>query len=167
MGGKPCGTVRNNACACSVVKQEQSEDAMYLHCNFEELTALASTAERVLVAHGSGELSVAAPSRALADLEALAPRLAGEISIPTLHAQRSVQRALELALEESRVRMDNMILELHPAAEDAIAAYFEYAHILAVLERIARMGAEMTMLIEVMTGRPVDDEIARTFSFPD
>jgi len=149
------------------VKQEQSEDAMYLHCNFEELTALASTAERVLVAHGSGELSVAAPSRALADLEALAPRLAGEISIPTLHAQRSVQRALELALEESRVRMDNMILELHPAAEDAVAAYFEYAHILAVLERIARMGAEMTMLIEVMTGRPVDDEIARTFSFPD
>jgi hypothetical protein len=149
------------------VKQEQSEDAMYLHCSFEELTALASTAERVLAAHGSGELSVAAPPRALADLEALAPRLAGEISIPTLHVQRSVQRALELALEETRARMDAMILEYHPAAEDAIAAYFDYAHILSVLERVTRMGAEMTMLIEVMTGRPVDDETARSFSFPD
>ncbi len=140
---------------------------MNLHCNFEELTALASTAERVLLAHGSGGASVAAPPLALADLEALAPRLAGEISIQTLSAQRSVQRALALALEETRARMDVLILDQHPAAEDAVAAYFEYAHILAVLERTRRIGTEMTMLIELMTGRAPDEEIARSFAFPD
>lgn len=140
---------------------------MNLHCNFEELTALASTAERVLIAHGAGEVPVAAPPRALADLEALAPRLAGEISITTLYAQRSVQRALELALEDTRARLDALVLDQHPAAEDAVAAYFEYAHILAVLDRTRRIGAEMSVLIELMTGRAPDDDTARSFAFPD
>jgi hypothetical protein len=140
---------------------------MNLHCNFEELTALASTAERVLLAHGHGDVSVAAPPLALADLEALAPRLAGEIAIPTLHAQRSVQRALEFALDELRARMDFLILQQHAAAEDAVGAYFDYAHVLAVLDRTRRIGGEMTMLIELMTGRPPDQDTARSFSFPD
>lgn len=140
---------------------------MNLHCNFEELTALASTAERVLSMHGATEASVAAPPRALADLEALAPRLSGEISITTLHAQRSVQRALELALEDTRARMDMLVLDQHPAAEDTVAAYFEYAHILAVLDRTRRIGTEMSVLIELMTGRGPDDATAGSFAFPD
>lgn len=140
---------------------------MNLHCNFEELTALASTAERVLMAHGAAETAVVAPPRALADLEALAPRIAGEIAIPTLYAQRSVQRALEFVLEEARARMDAIVLEQHPAAEDAVGAYFEYGHILAILDRTRRIGLEMSILIELMTGNPPDDEIARSFSFPD
>ena len=140
---------------------------MNLHCNFEELTALASTAERVLMAHGAVEIAVAAPPRALADLEALAPRIAGEISIPTLHAQRSVQRALEFVLEEARARMDSIILDQHPGAEDSVAAYFEYGHILAILERTRRIGHEMSLLIELMTGNPADDDSARSFSVPD
>ena len=139
---------------------------MILHCNFEELTALAATMERVIVAHG-GDVPVAAPPRALADLEALAPRLSGEISITTLHAQRSVERALQLALEETRIRMDLVILDEHPAAEDSVAAYFDYAHVLTVLDRARRIGGEMSMLIEVVTGRSPNEEDARTFSFPD
>ena len=56
---------------------------MILHCNFEELAALNAAAARVLersaVAHG-----VVAPAEPLEELEALLPRLAGDLSIESL-----------------------------------------------------------------------------------
>jgi hypothetical protein len=139
---------------------------MILHCNYEELTALASAAERVL-SDMAGDGMVVAPPRAFGDLEALLPRVTGDVSLTTLDEQRSVQRALELVLEQSHVRMNGYVLDQHPAAEHALNAYFEYAYVLAILDRTRRIGAEMTMLIELMTGRAPDDETARTLSFPD
>lgn len=140
---------------------------MNLHCDYEELTALASAGERVLAGMATAEAAVAAPPRALGDLEILLPRLTGDVSLTTLAEQRSVQRALELVAEQAHVRMDAFVLDQHPAAEHALNAYFEYAYVLAVLERVRRMGAEMTMLIELMTGRAPDDETASSLSFPD
>lgn len=140
---------------------------MILHCNFEELTALASAGQRVLEDIGTAGGAVAAPPRALDDLEALLPRLTGDVSVATLEEQRSVQRALELVLEQSHARMDRYVLDQHPAAEHALNAYFEYAYVLAVRDRARRIGAQMITLIELMTGRAPDEESARSLSFPD
>lgn len=138
---------------------------MILHCSFEELTALNAAAERVLEAAGSG--SVAAPPESLADIEALLLRLTGNISIDSLEDQASVQRAVEVLVQDARNRTDATILEEHPAAENAIRAYFEFAHMLTVLQRLRHMGDEMRALVELITGRPHTDEVARRFAFED
>ena len=138
---------------------------MILHCAFEELTAIAAAIERVRHASGSG--GVAAPPAVMPDLDALAPRLTGDLEIETIEEQQSVQRALEFLRVDTRDVTDAAILDQHPAAEDAVLAYFEYAHILTVLDRIRHIGDEMRALIDLMTGgAPTDDE-AREFSFED
>ncbi|MCI0432322.1 MAG: hypothetical protein L0271_01545, partial [Gemmatimonadetes bacterium] len=130
---------------------------MILHCTFEELAAIDAAIERVR--HPSGTGGVAAPPAVLPDLEALAPRLIGDLAIETLDDQQSVQRALEFLVADTRERTDSFILDQHPAAEDAVLAYFEYAHILTVLGKIRHIGGEMRAIIELMTGRaPKDDE---------
>jgi hypothetical protein len=102
----------------------------------------------------------------LADLEQLLPRLTGDLEIVTLDEQRSVRRALRFLLADLSLRMDEAIVDQHPAAEDAVLAYFDYAHVRATLARIERMGAEMEAIIELATGRPADDTDSGTFSFP-
>jgi len=137
---------------------------MILHCAYEELMAIDTGIERILEAGRGG---VAAPPDVLPDLESLAPRLTGDLSIDTLEDQVSVQRALEFLLAEARGRTDEFILDESPAAESAIRSYFEYAHVLVVLDRIRLMGNEMRALIELMTGQPPTDEAARRFAFDD
>ena len=66
---------------------------MILYCTFEELSALAAGAHRVLSEADDAHVVVAAPPQIVADLEALTPRLTGDISITTLAEQRSVARA--------------------------------------------------------------------------
>jgi hypothetical protein len=138
---------------------------MILHCSYEELTALDAAIERVLDAAGRG--GVAAPPEVLPDIEALAPRLVGDISIDTLDDQASLQRAVEYLLGDARSRTDSFIIDEHPAAESAIRSYFEYAHVLTVLQRLRVIGEEMRALVELMTGRPHTDEANRRFAFED
>jgi hypothetical protein len=138
---------------------------MILHCSFEELSALDAATERVLEAAGSGES--AASREILDDLEALAPRLDGDFSLDSLADQESVERAIRFLLEDTRARTDEFILQEHAAAESAIRAYFEYANVLTVFDRIRLLGAEMRALIELMTGSPPTDEAARSVSFED
>jgi hypothetical protein len=138
---------------------------MILLCTFEELSVMSAAAERVLVAAGTG--GVAAPPQVITDIEALAPLLTGDIGVESLAEVSAIQRATHYLLDEARERADALIIEEHPAAEQAVAAYFEYAHILTFLHRTNRISAQMTALIELMTGTPPTEESARQVSFPD
>ena len=140
---------------------------MILHCTFEELSALSAGAERVLAEAGSGATVVVAPPEVIADVEALLPRLAGDLSLTTLAEQQSIARAVTYIVAELKQRMDVAIVEEHAASEYAVGAYFDYAHALTVQDRVVRQGAEMSAIIEVMTGRAPTSEVARTFEFPD
>jgi hypothetical protein len=138
-----------------------------LHCTFEELSAISAGAERVLAEAGSGATVVVAPPEIVADVEALLPRLIGDLSLSTLTEQQSIARAITYIVAEAKQRMDGAILEEHAAGEFAVGAYFDYAHALTVQDRVVRLGAEMSALIELMTGRPPTIESAREFTFPD
>ncbi len=140
---------------------------MILHCTFEELAALSAGAERVLTEASGAGLAVAAPPEVVADLEALGPRLTGDLSIVTLADARSISRAAAYVLTDLKARMDSHILLEHPASERTVQAYFEYAHVLSVEDRLRRIADQMSALIELMTGAPPDEQSARTMAFPD
>jgi hypothetical protein len=139
---------------------------MILHCNYEELGALRQGAD-VLLGHGRGEGSpVAAPPEGRAEVEALLPRLTGDLTIQTLAEQRRVAWAVATIVERLKEEMDLFIILAHPADESAVTSYFLYGHALAVLARVTEMGQEMEALIEVVTGSPPTREAAETFLFP-
>lgn len=140
---------------------------MILHCTFEELSAMSAAAERVLAEAGSGATVVVAPPEIVADVEALLPLLSGDITLTTLAEQQSIARAVTYMVAELKQRMDAAVLEEHAASEYAVGAYFDYAHALTVQDRVMRVGAEMSAIIELMTGRAPTSESARTFEFPD
>jgi hypothetical protein len=140
---------------------------MILHCNFEELGALRKGAHGLL-AHGSGVASpVAAPPEGWEEVQALLPRLSGDLTLETLADQRRIMKAVAAIVDALRNEMDASVISAHPADETAVSAYFLYAHALSVLHRVVDLGQEMEALIEVITGGPVTDEIAATFRFPD
>lgn len=139
---------------------------MILHCTFEELTALRHGASRVLEGMESG--NVAAPPEAVAEIEALLDRLNGDLSVTTLAEAESLLRAVEAIYVDADERLDEEILRWqNPSAEESVVAYFDYAYILAVRDRLRRMCAQMRAMIEVMTGRPPTEETARSVTFPD
>lgn len=140
---------------------------MILFLSFEELAALSATAEVVLADHQPPGHGVAAPTRLFADIESFAQSLDGDLVLSNLDEQRCMQRVIEHLRQEARARMDTAVLELHPAAEAAVAAYFNYAHVLTVERRICGIGEEMTALIRLLTSDDPDSETARRFSFPE
>ncbi|HEX2202975.1 MAG TPA: hypothetical protein VHG91_06745 [Longimicrobium sp.] len=125
---------------------------MILHCNFEELRALASAGE-VLVAEAHARTGgVAAPPEGVVMVEHLIPRLTGDMSIETLEDQRRVQGAVTVLVDDLRRRMDHQIIETTPGNEEALNFYFDYAHSRSVLHRLDRMGAEMAAIVELIAG---------------
>lgn len=138
---------------------------MILRCSFEEIGALTSGIEGVLASSEGG--GVAAPPEVLADVEALLPRLSGDLSVATYAEQQSLERAVLYVLENLRVRMDDRVLDEYPAAEAAVLAYFDYAHALSVYDRLLAMGSEMSALIELMTGSAPTVDTADRVTFPD
>ena len=141
---------------------------MILSFNFEELRALETGADLFLAeqSHAFGS-PVAAPSEARADVERLRPRLAAAISINTLADQRTLRKAVAAIAGDLHERMEETVLRYHPAHEEAVSLYFDYAHVFGVLTRLDEIGTEMSALIELMTGGPVSDEAARAVTFPD
>lgn len=139
---------------------------MILDYTFEELRALETGANRVL-ASGADESSVgvAAPPEAVAHVAALQARLGEVIHIETLAEQRAAEQAVEAICREFRDHMDASILEYHPAHEESVAFYFDYAHAYAVLGRLREMGDEMSAIIELMTGEAPSEEAAREVTF--
>lgn len=140
---------------------------MILYLSFEELTALSAEAERVLDASAAAGHGIAAPPRLLAEVEQFAQLLIGDVAVSTLEQQRTMRRVVTHLLDGCRVRMDSLVLEQHPAAENAVAAYFDYAHVLSASDRLDRLGAEMEALLQVMTGEDPDSDAGRRFSFPE
>jgi len=143
------------------------ENRVILHCNYEELRALRSGG-RSLLEGGADEFSyVLAPPEDRARVEALLPRLDGDVSVATLAELRGVAHAVHAILEYLRAEMDAAVIATHAADELAVAAYFDFAHVLTVLHRLHDLASEMEAMIEVVTGGPVDAETALTFRFPD
>ncbi|HET8656359.1 MAG TPA: hypothetical protein VFL93_12635 [Longimicrobiaceae bacterium] len=141
---------------------------MILNCSFEELQALVSGAELLLHDFGGGTGgSIAAPSEAKAAVEALRPRLHGPLSIQTLAEQQSLRRAVGAICEELHDRLEEKVLQFHPAHEEAVSLYFDYAHAFGVLSRLDEMGVEMRAMIELMTGAPASPASAAEINFPD
>ena len=140
---------------------------MILHCTYEELAALSAGGERVLAEAGSGVSVILAPPEVIADVEALLPRLAGDLSVTTIAEQQAVARAVTFIVAELKQRMDALVVETHPADEYAVGAYFDYAHALSVQDRVARLGAEMHAIADLLTGSPPSREIMRDFTIPD
>lgn len=141
---------------------------MILYCNYEELRALRHGARAVLGTDvGEAPSAVAAPTQARAEVEALLPRLAGDLDIRTLSEQEEIRGGVGFIVECLRTEMEAMVVLHHPADEGAVTAYFDYAHALSVQHRLDEMGHEMRALIELVTGSPADDASARTFVFPD
>ncbi|MEX2531947.1 MAG: hypothetical protein WD960_14355 [Gemmatimonadota bacterium] len=140
---------------------------MILACNYEEVTALSHGA-RTILHESQGESGVvAAPSAARSAVGALAPRLTGDLAVHTLADQRELERAVEFIVVRLRREMNTAVLETHPAAEEAVAAYFDFAHSYAVLGRLRELGREMAAIVEVMTGEPPTEEVVLSFQFPE
>jgi hypothetical protein len=138
-----------------------------LHCTFEELAALSAGAERVLADAGGAGVAVAAPPEIVSELETLTPRLIGDLTVSTLAEQRRIARAISFVLGDLKTRMDSSIVLEHAASESAVQAYFEYAHVLSIEDKLRRLGSQMSAMIELMTGAPATDEVARDTAFPD
>lgn len=139
---------------------------MILHCNFEELRALASAGETVVsAAEAASAGAVSAPAEGVAKVEMLLPRLTGDFSIDTLDDQRRVRHAVSVIVDDLHTRLDNTIIEYNPAHEEAVTLYFDYGHSRSVLHRLDVIGAEMEAMVDLMTGgRP---ELGGSITFPD
>jgi hypothetical protein len=123
-----------------------------LHCNFEELRALAAASE-VIVADGHAHaVPVAAQPEGVVRVEELLPRLSGDVSIETLPDQRRVHTAVRFIVGDLHRRLDERIIESHPADEEAVALYFDYGHTRTVLHRLDLMGAEMEAIVDLIGG---------------
>ena len=140
---------------------------MILHCNYEELTALAAGGRSLLEGESEASSYVLAPAESRARVEALLPRLVGDLSLGTLSEVRGASMAVDAIVDHLRAEMEVMVVATHAADEDAVAAYFDFAHALSVGHRLHQMVAEMEALIELVTGEPADTEVARSFRFPD
>jgi hypothetical protein len=136
--------------------------------NYEELRALAAGAEMLLSRWDrSSPGPVAAPAGALSEVELLRPRLTGALSIDTLAEQRSVRGAVALICDGLHDLMEAKVLEYHPAHEEAVALYFDYAHAFSVLNRVDEIGAEMSAMIELITGETPSATSVSEMNFPD
>lgn len=140
---------------------------MIVHCNFEELTALKAGAYQILEGYAPEHGAIAAPPEERERVAALMPQLGGDFSVTTLVEQRSLVRAVAIIVEMLRVEMESMVSANHPAHEGAVSAYFDFAHAFSVQSRLYQVGLEMEALVELVTGGPVTDELARDFVFPD
>lgn len=139
---------------------------MKLHCNFEELSALSHGAHSLLSEGDEAECAVAAPTASRAAVEAFMPRMESWVEVSTLMEQRGMESALVAIVECLRIEMDWAITTTHAADEQAVAAYFDYAHAFSVLARVREIGREMEAMIELVTGGAPTAEVARDFMFP-
>ncbi len=141
---------------------------MVLYFTYEELQALRVGARALLGERGVvASSAVMAPPESLVQVEQLLPLLQGDMSFATLVELLNVQTAVTVIVDSLRTEMESAVLATHAADEAAVSAYFDFAHGLAVANRIREMAEEMKGVIELATGVPSSVEAAHTFEFPD
>lgn len=141
---------------------------MILTCNYEELTALGHGVRAILDDRPySAEPAIEVDAEARDAVGFLAERLDASVMISTLHEQRRVEQALGVIVEHLRAEVDDRVLLAHPAAEESVEAYFDFAHALSVLGKVREIGREMSAVIEVVSGSPADERAVKSFVFPD
>lgn len=140
---------------------------MILHFNYEELSALRAGAQTFLESEGVTSAVVLAPPESRERVEALLPRLDGDLWLSTLDELRAVQVAVGAIVECLRADMEAVVVTTHAADEGAVAAYFDFAHAFTAAHRIKEMAAEMEALIELVTGAEPTAETSRDLQFPD
>jgi len=138
-----------------------------LHFDYEELTALKSGARTLLDRAGESAGQVLAPPESRARVEALLPRLEGDLTLSTLEELRGVQTAVVAIVDCLRAEMESAVVATHAADEGAVSAYFDFAHAFTVAHRVSELASEMQALMELMTGEPPTPEMAQSFHFPD
>ena len=139
---------------------------MILHCNFEEIQALKAGGRSFLDGGAEGSVPVRAPAGTRAHVEALLPRLVGDLDVESLAEAHGVRVAVGTIVGHLRAEMEAFVVDTHAADEAAVAAYFDFAHALSVSHRLDELVAEMEALVELLTGEPADDEAALSFRFP-
>ncbi len=95
------------------------------------------------------------------------PLLGGDFSVTTVAEQRSLLHAVAIIVGILRIEMESLVAANHPADEFAVSAYFDFAHAFSVQARLYEVGLEMEALVELVTGGPGTEELARDFVFPD
>jgi hypothetical protein len=138
-----------------------------LRCNYEELQALRAGGRSLLEGEAEMPTHVPVPAESRVCVEALLRQLVGDLDVPSISEARSLRTALDAIVEHLRAEMEAVVMATHAADEDAVAAYFDFAHALSVFHRLEHLVAEMEALVELLTGEPVDEEVALTFRFPD
>ena len=140
---------------------------MILHFNYEELTALRSGARVFLEREEPGRGAVLAPAAERDRVEALLLWLDGDLSLSTLAEVRSVEATVGVIVERLRIEMESLVVMTHAADEEAIAAYFDFAHGFSVAHRLGEIALEMEALIEIVSGTAPTAEAVTSFQFPD
>jgi len=138
-----------------------------LYCNYEETSALRSGARVFLERSSDDPRPVAAPPEAHDRVAALLPRLSGDFTVDTLADLRSIEAAVDPIVVLLRAEMEMLVAATHAADEQAVAAYFDFAHSYSVLARVRELIGEMEAMIELATGGPVTAQLVREFVFPD
>lgn len=141
---------------------------MILHCDFEELQALKGGAELVLDSRDvQWTTAHEAEPDVIAEVTRLHEVIGGALSVPSLAEMDSLMEAVELITDTLHDQLRATILDFEPSHEAAIALYFDWARSQGVLHRLSEMAAEMTALIELMTGASPTAETAASVTFPD
>lgn len=143
-------------------------ETVILRCTFEELSALTTGAKFALEAASTcDDTRIAAPSEVVADVEALVPRLDGDLSVSTLAEEEQLERAVGFILSRLEERMNVLVLDQYVGSDDAINAYFDYAYVLRVHDRLESIAEEMHAMVELMTGEPPTEASKTEITFPD
>jgi len=141
---------------------------MRMICNYEEITALIQGG-RAFVGEGFD-----APSSALGPSEedreavvAFLPLLSRDLDFDTLAEQASAETAVEHIVRHLREVMEDRVRVTHPAAEEAVAAYFDFAHALSVQAKLQEIGDEMRALEEVLTASLAGPDLSPAYPVSD
>jgi hypothetical protein len=122
-----------------------------LNCDFEELRALDRGAELVLEARKAGSpLLRLASQETLEQVESLRPLLHGSITVSDLAEIDGIQAAVRLITRTLERMLHEKVIEFHPAHEEAVGLYFDYAHVLTVENRVNRIAAEMHAIADLL-----------------